>query len=485
MLFGANGPDSRGDPPVIPGLELIRHIGTGGDGDVWLARQQRPIQRLVAIKCFRLRADGLAIVERYRAERDALARLPSAGFCAIFDAGITADGRPFLVTEYIDGPDFAGACLVADAAQLLHLFCRLARNLDEAHRAGIVHLDIKPGNVLVAGWPDGSCEPRIIDFGLARPAGAVSLPAGTVGFSAPELLSGAAADPRSDVFSLGRMMQDVLARRPELLATDVGRKLRSMAAACVADDPSCRPSSARKVAEELGKPRRRLQPSALVLLAAVFVTIAMISTLIPREATAARGIRTVDIDGFRCIDIQPEYNATRNMIRSGENVPSGLVRIGGAPFLLGIEASHDPKASLLVCWSAGVGEGSGDAERELRIDAGRARATEARLVLGTLWGSPGQRLIDVEFISSDGSVHSVVLENGRDVRDYYRAEFVAKGMGQPGLELGGKAHLDVVRIAIPPELRGKELAALRIRDRGMRDVSRALLFAASLKLLED
>ena len=106
-------------------------------------------------------------------------------------------------------------------------------------------------------------------------------------------------------------------------------------------------------------------------------------------------------------------------------------------------------------------------------------------MLGTLWGSPGQRLIDVEFISSDGSVHSVVLENGRDVRDYYRAEFVAKGMGQPGLELGGKAHLDVVRIAIPPELRGKELAALRIRDRGMRDVSRALLFAASLKLLED
>ncbi|GAA1602083.1 hypothetical protein GCM10009789_65320 [Kribbella sancticallisti] len=207
---------------------LLSPLGHGGAGEVWQAEDQ-VLARLVAVKLLRrLEGDPMDAAERFRTEARAAARLTHPNVVATYDVG-TAGGQVFLVMELVNGPDLAqllrskglpGDKFVGDLA------LQGARALDAAHAAGIVHRDVKPGNLLLA--PDGTL--KITDFGIAQAAGlegpgsAVLL--GTASYVAPEQVRGETATPASDWYSLGCVLYELLTGRPPFVADDVEGVLR-------------------------------------------------------------------------------------------------------------------------------------------------------------------------------------------------------------------------------------------------------------------
>ncbi len=160
-------------PGAIVGVRyrLDRKLGEGGFGTVWLARQTEPIDRNVAVKILK---PGLTssrqIAARFEAERQTLARMDHPGIARVLDAGATATGRPYFVMEFV-----ADALLITDYAkqnrlplrERVRLMERVCLAVQHAHTKGVIHRDIKPGNVLVSNT-NGSASPRVIDFGIAK-----------------------------------------------------------------------------------------------------------------------------------------------------------------------------------------------------------------------------------------------------------------------------------------------------------------------------
>jgi hypothetical protein len=127
-------------PPEVPGYVTERCIGEGASASVWLVRQERPFMRTAAMKVYRASSGGGAILGRFRSERDILARLPTTGFCALYDAGLCADGRPFICMEFIDGPNMLEACRAPGmyASRIGTLFLALLRTVAHAHSLGLI-----------------------------------------------------------------------------------------------------------------------------------------------------------------------------------------------------------------------------------------------------------------------------------------------------------------------------------------------------------
>lgn len=482
-LFGVPSHERPDDPPQIPGFEILRLLGRGGQADVWLAHQRKPLNRRVAIKIFSARDAADDVVRRFQAEREALSRLPSFGFCPIYEAGVSADGRPYLVLEYVGGPNLLAAASSPEASPILMLSLleQVARALAVAHRMGIVHLDLKPGNILISAWPDMACEPRIIDFGLARDAGSRMPAYGTPGYAAPELVSGAVASPLSDIFSLGCIITAVLDACPVLNESRSATDLRRLAESCCAGDPAARPQSAEQVAQRIQllrvppvRPRRRFIGAAMISIAAVGLGLVLVRG---GTNTAAQGSRTVG--EYRCIDLSPHYNASASQLREGHNLPAGLQTVAGIPLLF---AESDAKlgGGRLCAVSGAIGGAAQGDERRYTISLDVHGATECVLVLNTLWGAPGQELIDVEF-DSGYHVQRVTLRHGRDVRDYLRGRLVEEGRARPAVKFGPEHELDAVTISLDPEFGSAGLKSITLVDRGKNGVSRLLLFAVSVR----
>ncbi len=214
--YGLVGPGPTADPQQIGGYRVLRRLGDGAFGVVYLCAQVEPIRREVAIKVLRPGAGDRTTLLRFDAERQLLAMLSHPSVAQVFDAGALPDGRPYFVMEYVDGQPITTYC---DAHRLdiearLALFLELCDGVHAAHQRGIIHRDLKPSNVLV-GDQHGRPVPKIIDFGLAkalhtRPAEAPLLTeaggvVGTPGFMSPEQASGdhQDVDIRTDVFALG------------------------------------------------------------------------------------------------------------------------------------------------------------------------------------------------------------------------------------------------------------------------------------------
>ncbi|MBA4067691.1 MAG: serine/threonine protein kinase, partial [Isosphaera sp.] len=141
-------------------------------GVVWLAEQTAPVRRQVALKVIRPGMDSRTVLARFEAERQALALMDHPNIAKVFDAGATADGRPFFVMELVDGVPITDYC---DRHRLtperrLGLFAAVCRAVQHAHQKGVIHRDIKPTNVLVTVY-DGEPVPKVIDFGLAKATG--------------------------------------------------------------------------------------------------------------------------------------------------------------------------------------------------------------------------------------------------------------------------------------------------------------------------
>jgi eukaryotic-like serine/threonine-protein kinase len=202
---------------MIGPYRLVSKIGEGGMGQVWLAEQTEPLRRQVALKLIRAAVYDNSLLARFLAERQSLALMEHPAIAKVFDAGATPEGQPYLVMEFVPGQPITQYCDAKklDLKQRLELFIRACEGVQHAHQKAIIHRDLKPANILVIEV-DGQPTPRIIDFGLARatelqPGAAESeTVAGTPGYMSPEQAAGGDIDTRTDVYSLGVVLYELL-----------------------------------------------------------------------------------------------------------------------------------------------------------------------------------------------------------------------------------------------------------------------------------
>src|SRR5215475_10909987 len=141
---------------LIGNYKLVEQIGEGGMGTVWLARQEEPVKRLVALKLIKPGLDSAQVLARFEAERQALALMDHPHIAKVLDAGTTPDGRPFFVMELVKGVPITRYCdgQRLTPRQRLELFVPVCQAIQHAHQKGVIHRDVKPSNVLVALYDD-------------------------------------------------------------------------------------------------------------------------------------------------------------------------------------------------------------------------------------------------------------------------------------------------------------------------------------------
>ncbi|HXY34411.1 MAG TPA: bifunctional serine/threonine-protein kinase/formylglycine-generating enzyme family protein [Planctomycetaceae bacterium] len=209
---------------VIAGrYKLVEEIGEGGMGTVWVAEQTQPVRRRVAMKLIKPGMDSRQVLSRFEVERQALALMDHPNIAKVLDGGVTDQGCPFFVMEYVKGVPITEYC---DQAKLsvdgrLGLFVQVCQAVQHAHQKGIIHRDLKPSNILVCLY-DGQPVPKVIDFGLAKAMHqplteltvytAHGLMVGTPLYMSPEQaeFNNLDVDTRSDIYSLGVILYELL-----------------------------------------------------------------------------------------------------------------------------------------------------------------------------------------------------------------------------------------------------------------------------------
>jgi serine/threonine protein kinase/tetratricopeptide (TPR) repeat protein len=215
-------------PSVVPGTQigpytLVRKLGEGGMGAVYLAAQEQPVRRQVALKIIKPGMGGEQVIARFAAERQALERMEHPNIARVLDAGTTQAGLPYFVMELVEGVPITQYCdeKRLTPRQRLELFIPVCHAVQHAHQKGIIHRDLKPSNVLVAVY-DAKPVPKVIDFGVAKAVEKLQVEQtaftqlgvliGTPEYMSPEQadLDAAGVDTRSDIYSLGVVLYELL-----------------------------------------------------------------------------------------------------------------------------------------------------------------------------------------------------------------------------------------------------------------------------------
>ncbi len=208
---------------TIDRYTLLEQIGAGGMAVVYMAEQNEPIRRKVALKIIKLGMDTKQVIARFEAERQALALMDHPNIAKVFDAGATETGRPYFVMELVRGASITEYCdrNKLSTRQRLQLFIQVCNAVQHAHQKGIIHRDIKPSNVMVT-LHDGVPVPKVIDFGIAKATNSrltektvftrYAQMIGTPAYMSPEQaeMSGLDVDTRTDIYSLGVLLYELL-----------------------------------------------------------------------------------------------------------------------------------------------------------------------------------------------------------------------------------------------------------------------------------
>ncbi len=242
---------------VISGrYKLEGRIGEGGMGEVWVAKQTEPVKRQGALKLIKPGMDSRAVLQRFEQERQALALMDHPNIAKVLDGGITPNGQPFFVMELVNGLPLTKFC---DEAKLtpkerLEIFVPICQAVQHAHQKGIVHRDLKPANILVT-LIDGKPVPKVIDFGVAKATagkltdeslstqfGAV---VGTLEYMSPEQagFSGEDIDTRSDIYSLGVILYELLTGLRPIAAARLKKAALSEMIRIIREEEPSKPST--------------------------------------------------------------------------------------------------------------------------------------------------------------------------------------------------------------------------------------------------
>jgi serine/threonine protein kinase/tetratricopeptide (TPR) repeat protein len=261
--------------------KLLQRLGEGGMGVVFLAEQEHPVKRRVALKIIKTGMDSALVAARFEQERQALAMMDHPNIAKVLDAGATETGRPYFVMELVKGIPITRFC---DQEHLtprerLELFVPVCQAVQHAHQKGIIHRDLKPSNVLIALY-DGKAVPKVIDFGVAKATlqkltertmfTEVGSIVGTLEYMAPEQaeLNNLDIDTRADIYSLGVLLYELLTGSPPFSSKQLRRAAFTEMLRMIREVEPPKPSTRLSSSDELPviAANRKLEPRRLTSL---------------------------------------------------------------------------------------------------------------------------------------------------------------------------------------------------------------------------
>jgi serine/threonine protein kinase/WD40 repeat protein len=272
---------SEGPGTLIGPYKLLQQIGIGGMGIVYMAEQQEPVRRMVALKIIKPGMDSRQVIARLEAERQALALMDHQNIARVLDAGTTQSGRPYFVMELVHGVPITTFCddNQLSPRQRLELFIPVCHAIQHAHQKGIIHRDVKPSNILVTMYDDKPV-PKVIDFGIAKAVGLrltektlftqFGALVGTFEYMSPEQaeMNALGVDTRSDIYSLGVLLYELLTGTTPLEKTRLREAAWNEVVRLIKEEEPPRPSMRLSSSDTLPKiaAARKTEPAQLAKL---------------------------------------------------------------------------------------------------------------------------------------------------------------------------------------------------------------------------
>ncbi|WP_367871124.1 tetratricopeptide repeat protein [Luteolibacter sp. Populi] len=476
------GPGDR-----VGNYKLIEQIGEGGCGVVFLAEQEEPVRRQVALKIVKPGMDTRSVIAQFESERQALALMEHPHIAQVLDAGATAAGRPYFVMELVRGTKITDYCdrhLLGTRARL-ELFVQVCHAVQHAHQKGIIHRDIKPSNILVGTGGEGRPLPKVIDFGIAKATTgqrltdktcftAFEMLIGTPAYMSPEqaALKSADVDTRTDIYSLGVLLYELLTGETPFEVRDLFEAgLEEVRRDILSKEP-IRPSSRLKsmqAAELAGAARgRQTEPPRLIRLIRGDLDWIVMKALEKDRARRYPTANALAADVQRHLDDEPVIARPPSAgYRLGKLISRNRLLMGSSAAIVVLLAGSLAVMSSLFAKEQAAHRQAEIEKRSAQVEA--AKSTEVSSFLGEMLASVSPSVamgrdtaILRELLARTDQDISVDLANQPEVESVLRLV-----LGNSYREIGDlqsaermlRRALELRQAASPPDRRGLAIAA--------------------------